>query len=48
MTKDDWDEYAIYWWGPETDGLSIADAIDSGVMTEFILDLLNKQKLEAQ
>jgi hypothetical protein len=43
MTEDDWDEYATYWWGSETDGLSVTDAIESGLMTQFILDVLENQ-----
>ena len=43
MTEDDWDEYATYWWGPDTDGLYVCDAIESGLMTQFILDVLAHQ-----
>jgi hypothetical protein len=43
MTEDDWDEYATYWWGAETDELSVTDAIENGLMTQFILDVLAHQ-----
>ena len=43
MTEDDWDEYALYWWGPDTDGLSVSDAIESGMMTQFILAVTARQ-----
>ncbi len=43
MTEDDWDEYATYWWGSETDELSVTDAIQNGLMTQFILDVLAHQ-----
>jgi hypothetical protein len=43
MTEDDWEEYALYWWGPETDGLSVTYAIESGLMTQFMLAVLDRQ-----
>ena len=43
MTEDDWDEYATYWWGPDTDGLYVCDAIESGLMTQFMLAVLDRQ-----
>jgi hypothetical protein len=33
---DGLDEFAIFWWGPETDNLTVAEAIESGQMTAFI------------
>jgi hypothetical protein len=35
-SDDGLDEFATFWWGPETDNLTIAEAIESGQMTAFI------------
>jgi hypothetical protein len=35
-TDDDLDEFATFWWGPETDALSVAEAIENGQMTAFV------------
>ena len=35
-TDDDLDEFAVFWWGPEPDTLTITEAIESGQMTAFI------------
>jgi hypothetical protein len=35
-TDDDLDEFATFWWGPDTDTLSVTEAIESGQMTAFI------------
>jgi hypothetical protein len=43
MTEDDWEEYALYWWGSETDRLSVTYAIESGMMVQFITDVLQRQ-----
>ena len=48
MTEDDWNEWALYWWGPDADELTIGDTLDSGSMGDFIEAMLNKQKLEVQ
>ena len=33
---DGLDEFATFWWGPETDKLTVTEAIESGQMTAFI------------
>ena len=35
-TDDDLDEFANFWWGPETDDLTVATAIENGQMTAFV------------
>ncbi len=35
-SDDGLDEFATFWWGPETDKLTVAEAIESGQMTAFI------------
>jgi hypothetical protein len=35
-TDDDLDEFAIFWWGPDTDGLTVTAAIENGQMTAFV------------
>jgi hypothetical protein len=35
-TDDDFDEFAIFWWGSETDSLTVTEAIESGQMSSFI------------
>ena len=35
-TDDDLNEFATFWWGPETDNLMVTEAIENGQMTEFI------------
>jgi hypothetical protein len=35
-TDDDLDEFATFWWGPETDDLTVATAIENGQMTAFV------------
>jgi hypothetical protein len=35
-TDDDLDEFATFWWGPETDNLTVTEAIENGQMTAFI------------
>lgn len=43
---DDLDEFAIYWWGPDVDGEnSLADAIESGQMSEFARAVLGNSPL---
>jgi hypothetical protein len=34
-TDEELDEFAIYWWGPETDERSVSDVIESGSMAAF-------------
>jgi len=35
-TDDDLDEFSTFWWGPDTDNLTVAEAIENGQMTAFI------------
>ena len=35
-TDDDLDEFAVFWWGPDPDTLTVTEAIESGQMTAFI------------
>lgn len=39
---DDVDEFAISWWGSETDELSISEAIEEGNMSNFVIAVLNR------
>jgi hypothetical protein len=34
-TDAELDEFAIYWWGPETDERSVSDVIECGSMTAY-------------
>jgi len=34
-TDDDLDEFATFWWGPDTDDLTVTAAIENGQMTAF-------------
>jgi hypothetical protein len=34
-TDEELDEFAIYWWGSETDERSVSDVIESGSMTAY-------------
>jgi hypothetical protein len=45
MTEDDWSEWALYWWGPDADELTIGDTLDSGSMGDFIEAVLSQQRL---
>lgn len=43
LSIDDLDEFTIYWWGPDVDGKrSLADAIESGRMSEFVRTVLTR------
>jgi len=33
---DDLDEFATFWWGPDTDDLTVTAAIENGQMTAFV------------
>ena len=35
-SDDDLDEFATFWWGAETDNLTVAEAVESGQMTAFV------------
>jgi len=34
-TDDELDEFAVFWWGPDKDELTVADAIDCCSMTAY-------------
>jgi len=36
QSDDDLDEFATFWWGAETDNLTVAEAVESGQMTAFV------------
>lgn len=35
-------EFAIHWWGSETDEFSISEAIEEGNMSNFAIAILNR------
>ena len=41
---DEFDEFATYWWGPETEDLYIADMIENGMMAKFARAVLQNFK----
>ena len=38
----DVDEFSIHWWGSEPENLSVCDAIDNGIMSDFVYAVLKQ------
>jgi hypothetical protein len=42
LTDDELDEFIIFWWGPDTDGLELSAMIENGLMSTFVRAVLDQ------
>ena len=43
FTEDDFDEFALFFFGPDADNLTLSDALENGQLQEFLTQLLQQR-----